>query len=250
MISGATFWMPCNPRRKRGSWCWRRPVLSISTLPRRRFSPASFASVTPTAWISPLRGWNRCGLRPRSRGLASTPCWGRIIPSAASRKRFGRLARRLRHEGLFAGRPADKAGRDHRWCGYDLELKGENGLFLPGFFRQDQLLIDVKAARRNHRHQYFMAFYRFQVCDPVSPIDGRGHDGAALADDIDAMLFAAGIVQRLVQEHPSIPRSWAIRVSQDARHVGVLPFEAGLKVLLRPHWASCDQPIEAHEGWR
>jgi len=115
---------------------------------------------------------------------------------------------------------------------------------------QDQPLIDVKAARRNHGHQYFMAFYRFQVCDPVSPIDGRGHDGAALADDIDAMLFAAGIVQRLVQEHPSIPRSWAIKVTQDARQVGVLAFEAGLKVLLRPHWASCDQPIEAHEGWR
>jgi hypothetical protein len=111
-------------------------------------------------------------------------------------------------------------------------------------------LIKVKAARRNHGHQYFMAFYRFQVCDPVSPIDGRGHDGAALADDIDAMLFAAGIVQRLVQEHASIPRSWAIKVTQDARQVGVLPFEAGLKVLLRPHWASCDQPIEAHEGWR
>ena len=94
-----------------------------------------------------------------------------------------------------------------------------------------------------------MAFYRFQVCDPVKPIDGHGHDGAALADDIDAMLFAAGIIQRLVQEHPSVPRHWAIRISEDSRSVGVLSFEAGLQVLLRPHWV-CDQPLESHEGWR
>ena len=94
-----------------------------------------------------------------------------------------------------------------------------------------------------------MAFYRFHVCDPVKRIDGHGHDGAALADDIDAMLFAAGIVQRLVQEHPSIPRNWAIRVIEGERRVGVLPFEDGCKVLLRPHWV-CDQPTEAHEGWR
>jgi hypothetical protein len=78
---------------------------------------------------------------------------------------------------------------------------------------QDQLLIDVKAAPRNHRHQYFMAFYRFQVCDPVTPIDGRGHDGAALADDIDAMLFAAGIVQRLRKRvRPIIPEPVSIRI--------------------------------------
>ena len=94
-----------------------------------------------------------------------------------------------------------------------------------------------------------MASYRFQVCDPIKPIDGHGHDGAALADDIDATLFAAGIVQRLVQEHPSIPRNWAIRILADSRRVGVLSFETGLKVLLRPDWV-CDQPIEAHEGWR
>jgi hypothetical protein len=50
-----------------------------------------------------------------------------------------------------------------------------------------------------------MAFYRFHVCDPVKRIDGHGHDGAALADDIDAMLFAAGIIQRLIREYPSIP---------------------------------------------
>jgi hypothetical protein len=94
-----------------------------------------------------------------------------------------------------------------------------------------------------------MAFYRFHVCDPVKRIDGHGHDGAALADDIDAVLFAAGIVQRLVQEHPSVPRNWAIRVIEGSRQVGVLPFEDGCKVLLRPHWI-CDQPTEAHEGWR
>ncbi|HEY5129868.1 MAG TPA: hypothetical protein VIJ35_21715 [Bradyrhizobium sp.] len=79
-------------------------------------------------------------------------------------------------------------------------------------------------------------------------MDGPGHDGAALDDDIDAMLFAAGIVQRLVQEQPAIPRNWAIKITEAARSVGVLPFEAGLKVLLRPHWA-CDQPGDAHEGW-
>jgi hypothetical protein len=94
-----------------------------------------------------------------------------------------------------------------------------------------------------------MPFYRFHVCDPVKRIDGHGHDGASLADDIDAMLFAAGIIQRLVQEHPSVPRDWAIRVIEGTRQVGVLPFEDGCKVLLRPHWI-CDQPIEAHEGWR
>jgi hypothetical protein len=94
-----------------------------------------------------------------------------------------------------------------------------------------------------------MAFYRFHVCDPIKRIDGHGHDGAALADDIDAMLFAAGIIQRLVREHPSIPRSWAVRVIEGKRQVGVLPFEDGCKVLLRPHWV-CDQPVEAHEGWR
>jgi len=93
-----------------------------------------------------------------------------------------------------------------------------------------------------------MPYYRFHVCDPINRVDGHGHDGAALADDIDAMLFAAGIVQRLVQQYPSVPRTWAIRILRDARQVGVLSFEAGLKVLLRPHWV-CDQPSEAHEGW-
>lgn len=94
-----------------------------------------------------------------------------------------------------------------------------------------------------------MPFYRFQVCDPIKAIDGHGHDGAALADDIDAMLFAAGVVQRLIQEHPEVPRNWAIRITEDSRQVSVLPFEAGLKVLLRPNWVR-DQPIESHEAWR
>lgn len=93
-----------------------------------------------------------------------------------------------------------------------------------------------------------MPFYRFQVCDPINTIDGHGHDGAALADDIDAMLFAAGVVQKLVQEHPAVPRDWAIRITEDGRQVSVLPFEAGLKVLVRPHWV-CDRPVEPHEAW-
>jgi hypothetical protein len=94
-----------------------------------------------------------------------------------------------------------------------------------------------------------MPFYRFHVCDPFNRVDGPGHDGAALADDIDAMLFAAGIIQRLVQEQPAIPRNWAVKISQDGRSVSTLSFEAGCKVLLRPHWA-CDQPAEGHEAWR
>jgi hypothetical protein len=97
-------------------------------------------------------------------------------------------------------------------------------------------LIDIKAAARGFGHPYPMPFYRFQVCDPIDPIEGHGHDGAALADDIDAMLFAAGLVQRLVQEYPAIPRGWAIKITQDSRQVSVLSFEAGLKVLMRPHW--------------
>ena len=44
-------------------------------------------------------------------------------------------------------------------------------------------------------------------------------------------------------------RHWAIKVFLDLRQVGILPFEAGLKVLLRPQWA-CDHPAEVHEGWR
>jgi len=109
-------------------------------------------------------------------------------------------------------------------------------------------LIEVKAVARSRGHRYFMPFYRFHVCDPVNRIDGHDHGGAVLADDIDAMLFAAGIIQRLVQEQPSVPRNWAIEVSTNSRQTGFLSFEAGLKVMLRPHWAS-DQPSGAHEGW-
>jgi hypothetical protein len=110
-------------------------------------------------------------------------------------------------------------------------------------------LIDVKTAIRRFRHQYPMAFYRFHVCDPINRIDGYGHDGAALADDIDAMLFAGGIVQRLVQQSPQLPRNWAIRILRDSRQVCILPFEAGCRMLLRPHWLP-DQPAEALEAWR
>jgi len=62
------------------------------------------------------------------------------------------------------------------------------------------------------------------------------------------MLFAAGIIQKLVKEHPAIPRNWAINITQDLRQVGILPFEAGCKVLLTPHLA-CDQPRETDEDW-
>lgn len=93
-----------------------------------------------------------------------------------------------------------------------------------------------------------MPFYRFHVCDPVHRVDGHGHDGAALADDIDAVLFAAGIVQRLVQDHPQVPRNWAIKILRDSRQVAVLPFEAGCKVWLGPDWA-CAPPPPAHEAW-
>jgi len=110
-------------------------------------------------------------------------------------------------------------------------------------------LIKVKAVAWRRGHRYFMQFYRFHVCDPVNPVDDHGCDGAALADDIDAMLFAAGIIQKLVQEQPSVPRSWAINVTQNSRQIGVLSFDAGLKLLLRAHW-DCDQPSEAYEGWR
>jgi hypothetical protein len=105
-----------------------------------------------------------------------------------------------------------------------------------------------QSGRAEARHDYFMPFYRFHLCDPVNRVDGHDHGGAALADDIDAMLYAAGIVQRLVQQQPGVPRNWAIEVSRESRQTCVLSFEAGLKVMLRPHWA-CDQPSEAHEGW-
>jgi hypothetical protein len=92
-----------------------------------------------------------------------------------------------------------------------------------------------------------MPFYRFQVCDPVYPVDGHGHDGAALADDIDATLFAAGIIQKLVQDHPAISRNWAIKIIQGSRQVKVLSVEAGCKVLVRP-WSVLDQTMPSRTG--
>ncbi len=94
-----------------------------------------------------------------------------------------------------------------------------------------------------------MAFYRFHICDPIDRVDGYGHDGAALADDIDAMVFAAGFVQRLLQQSPRLPRSWAIRILRDSRQVGMVTFEAACKTLLRPNWLQ-DRPAESHETWR
>ncbi|KIZ37100.1 MULTISPECIES: hypothetical protein [Rhodopseudomonas] len=94
-----------------------------------------------------------------------------------------------------------------------------------------------------------MPFYRFHVRDPINRVDGPGHDGAALADDIDATLFAAGVIQRLVQHQPSVPRDWSIEIIRDSRRVGVLPFEKGCQVMLRPEW-TCDQPLDEHQGWR
>lgn len=92
-----------------------------------------------------------------------------------------------------------------------------------------------------------MPFYRFQVCDPIHHVDGRRHDGAALADDIDATLFAAGIIQRWVQEHPGVPGNWAVRITQDQRRVSLLAFEDGCKVVFGPHW-SLDPPGDVREG--
>ncbi|MBI5129203.1 MAG: hypothetical protein HZA66_07155 [Rhodopseudomonas palustris] len=94
-----------------------------------------------------------------------------------------------------------------------------------------------------------MPFYRFHVRDPINRVDGPGHDGAALADDIDATLFAAGVIQRLVQLQPTVPLTWAIEIMQDQRTVCALPFEKGCQVMLRPEWV-CDQPTDVHEGWR
>ncbi|PYF05108.1 hypothetical protein BJ122_102334 [Rhodopseudomonas faecalis] len=88
-----------------------------------------------------------------------------------------------------------------------------------------------------------MPFYRFHVRDPINRVDGPGHDGAALDDDIDATLFAATVIRRLVQKHPHASRNWAIEILQDDRQVGMLPFEKGCQVLLRPQWTD-DLPFE------
>jgi hypothetical protein len=93
-----------------------------------------------------------------------------------------------------------------------------------------------------------MPFYRFHVRDPINRVDGPGHDGAALDDDIEATLFAAGVIQRLVQEHPNVPRNWSIEIVQDSRRVGLLPFEKGCQVMLRPDWI--EQIREPQDLWR
>jgi hypothetical protein len=138
------------------------------------------------------------------------------------------------------------------WPSIRLEKLLRHGTVRPsaGFprLRAGSGLIDVKAAAGRCGKQCSMPFYKFKICDPVNPVEGHRQEGAALADDIDAMLFAAGIVQRLVQEYPSVPRSWAIAITDESREVNVLTFEAGCKVLVRPHWAG-EQP-RAPEGRR
>jgi hypothetical protein len=94
-----------------------------------------------------------------------------------------------------------------------------------------------------------MAFYRFHICDPIHRVDGYGHDGAALADDIDAMVFAASIVQGLLRQSPQLPRNWAIKILRGSRQVGILTFEAGCRMLLRTNWLR-DRRAESHEAWR
>jgi len=79
-----------------------------------------------------------------------------------------------------------------------------------------------------------MAFYRFQLRDPVQPVDGPGHDGASLADDIEATVFAAGIIQRMLLERPDLPSTWVLAISQDGREVNDLTIEAGCRFML--HW--------------
>ncbi|MBB5049120.1 hypothetical protein HNR60_003894 [Rhodopseudomonas rhenobacensis] len=81
-----------------------------------------------------------------------------------------------------------------------------------------------------------MPFYRFHICDPINRVDGPGHDGAALDDDIDATLFAAGVIRRLVQQHPDASKNWSVEIIRDERTVGVLPFEKGCQVMVRPQW--------------
>lgn len=91
-----------------------------------------------------------------------------------------------------------------------------------------------------------MAFYRFQLRDPVQPVDGPGHDGAALADDIEATVFAAGVVQRMLLERPHLPRHWALVISQDGREVGTLSLEEACRFVL--HWNGIPTAVEAEDA--
>jgi hypothetical protein len=81
-----------------------------------------------------------------------------------------------------------------------------------------------------------MAFYRFIVRDPINRVDGPGHDGAALDDDIDATLFAAGLIQRLTAERGTIPDAWLVEILRDQERVGILSFADGRRVVIDPHW--------------
>ncbi len=95
-----------------------------------------------------------------------------------------------------------------------------------------------------------MPYYSFIVRDPVARVDGHGHDCAPLEDDIDATLFAAGVIQRLVREHPTVPDRWMIEIVRDQRPVARLSFEAGRRVVLDPHWVG-DHPFQSYQGsWR
>jgi hypothetical protein len=89
-----------------------------------------------------------------------------------------------------------------------------------------------------------MAFYRFIVRDPVSRVDGPGHDGAALDDDIDATLFAAGLIQRLSAERRVIPDIWLVEILRDNTRVGMLSFGEGRRVVIDPHWAREEPYVE------
>jgi hypothetical protein len=57
-----------------------------------------------------------------------------------------------------------------------------------------------------------MTFYRFIVRDPINRVDGPGDDGAALDDDIDATLYAAGVIQRLIAARHTVPDGWVIYI--------------------------------------
>lgn len=94
--------------------------------------------------------------------------------------------------------------------------------------------MDIKAGTRGTSHLSTMAFYRFQLRDPIEPIDGPGHDGAAVADDLEATVFAAGVIQRMLLERPHLPRHWVLAITCEGREVGALTLEVGSRFVL--HW--------------